>query len=83
MSSRIPDRYQYDCMMHTYFDTIDKVHIPASYFKQEKPMRKLSKKDEMDLMFSWNEDKNLSLIYRTFEKFVEAKVGKYVREGDI
>jgi hypothetical protein len=46
-------------------------------------MRKLSKKDEMDLMFAWNEDKNLELIYNTFERFVEAKVGKYIREGDL
>ena len=46
-------------------------------------MRKLSKKEQMDLMFMWNEDKNLELIYKSFERFVEARVGKYVREGDI
>ena len=46
-------------------------------------MRVLSKAEQMDLMFMWNEDKNLELIYRTFERFVEARVGKYVREGDI
>lgn len=46
-------------------------------------MRVLNKKEQMDLMFTWNEDKNLSLIYRTFEKYVEARVGKYVRGEDI
>ena len=46
-------------------------------------MRVLSKKEQMDLMFLWIEDPNLSLIYRTFERFVESRVGKFVREEDI
>ena len=84
MSSQIPERFVYQPVTHTYIDTVTGCIVPAEYFKQkEKPVRKLSKAEQMDLMFMWNEDKNLELIYKSFERFVEARVGKYVREGDI
>lgn len=84
MSSQIPERFVYQPATHTYIDTVTGCIVPAEYFKQkEKPVRKLSKKEQMDLMFMWIEDKNLELIYKSFERFVESRVGKYVREGDI
>lgn len=46
-------------------------------------MRKLSKDEQKDLMFRWIEDPSLELIYKTFERFVESRVGKYIREEDL
>jgi len=84
MSSKIPERFVYQPATHTYIDTVTGCIVPAEYFKQkEKPVRKLSVEEQKNLMWLWLEDKNLELIYKSFEKFVEARVGKYIREGDI
>lgn len=41
-------------------------------------MIKLSKEEQVKLMFMWNEDPSLALIYKTFANYVESRVGPYV-----
>lgn len=44
-------------------------------------MIKLSKEEQMKLMFMWNEDPALELIYKDFNSFVYVRTG-YKKETD-
>lgn len=43
--------------------------------------RKLSKAEQEKLMWLWNEDAGLQLVYGTFERFVEARTGYKSQES--